>query len=181
VISESVEPKKMLKKMDASDLARKLLLSGYLPAGRKPKEEGTTMKINNRLTIAAALLAAVSGVASAQVMKADIPFAFRAGNAMMAPGSYFVEVKGADRLVYFWNRNAGQRAFVLYASTENPARQWTAKGDPVMEFDCGASRCELTRLWPGYELPAVSVPHRSLGKGERPVLTLIRLVRASGE
>ena len=44
-----------------------------------------------KLTIAAAFLALATGIASAQTLKADIPFAFRAGAKMMPAGEYTVD------------------------------------------------------------------------------------------
>ena len=49
--------------------------------------------MTTNLMIAAAALAITSGVASAQQYHADIPFAFRAGNATLAPGRYAVAIK----------------------------------------------------------------------------------------
>ncbi len=48
-------------------------------------------KLTTKLMIAAAALVVAAGAASAQTMKAEIPFAFRAGDKVMAAGTYRVE------------------------------------------------------------------------------------------
>src|ERR1035441_5566077 len=60
-------------------------------AAANPKEGMKMNKLTMRFMIATAALVVVAGVASAQVMTASIPFEFRAGNQVMAPGTYQVD------------------------------------------------------------------------------------------
>src|SRR5690348_9656660 len=55
-----------------------------------PTEDETMTNLSNRMMIAAAAIAVAAGVASAQSMTAEIPFAFRAGEKMMPAGTYRV-------------------------------------------------------------------------------------------
>ena len=137
-------------------------------------------KTMTKLAIAAALLAVVAGVASAQAMKAEIPFAFRAGNLVMAPGSYVVQVSESARTVQLTNYDSRQSALLIFNVTLDAARDWRTKGAPVLAFDCGAGRCALSQVWTGGEHSAISVGHGRRGTQEAS-LTLIRLVNANGD
>src|SRR5207247_7890233 len=55
-----------------------------------PTEDATMTTFTTRMMIAAATVVVAAGVASAQTLKAEIPFTFRAGNKLMAPGTYRV-------------------------------------------------------------------------------------------
>jgi hypothetical protein len=132
-----------------------------------------------RLVFAAAALAIATGVASAQALNVSVPFAFRLGHQIMAPGDYRVVVGGGNQLVTISNFAAKQSAAILPNARTDAAKEWRAAGAPVLAFECGASRCALTQLWAGGESPALSIPHRSPG-GEA-VLTLIRMVRVHGK
>jgi hypothetical protein len=128
--------------------------------------------------IATALLALATGVASAQALQANIPFAFRVGNKVMAPGTYRVQVSSGPRLVILSNYEAKATAILAPTSTGDPSKEWKAAGAPMLSFDCGASRCELNRLWTG-DAPALNFMHRNRGPEQRAVVTEIRLVRAA--
>ena len=65
--------------------------------------------------IAVAALAAAAGSASAQVLKAEIPFTFRAGKALMPPGSYELNLGAAPSRTFFILRNAQTKASVMLA------------------------------------------------------------------
>ena len=129
-----------------------------------------------RLMIATALLALATGVASAQVLQANIPFAFRVGNKVMAPGDYRVRVNG--RIVTLANYEAKSTAILTPVSTGDPDEAWKVKGDPVLSFACGAGGCALDRMWTG-ESPAYRFSHRSLAPEQRAAITEIRMVRST--
>jgi len=137
-------------------------------------------KTTNKIMIAAALLVAATGIASAQAMKADVPFAFRVGDTVMAAGTYRVEVNTSNKLVSLSSYETKQHIAILSSGGSDASKEWRTAGVPVLEFACGEGRCALTRLWDGADRTALSLPHRSLGPGQT-ALTLIRLVRASGE
>ncbi|HTS60478.1 MAG TPA: hypothetical protein VMH28_00565 [Candidatus Acidoferrales bacterium] len=136
----------------------------------------TTMK---QLMVAAAVLALAAGAATAQTLKAEIPFSFTAGGKVMAPGSYDVRLKDVDNLVTLSNFEARQSAMLLPGGRSTPAKEWRAKGDPVLVFECGAGRCSLIRLWAGGGNMALSIPHHNPGREEQASLTLIPMTRAA--
>jgi hypothetical protein len=78
---------------------QKAIAFGNTPAF--PMRIGTAIKINRKedmemtsfrknTWMVAATLVVAAGTASAQTLTAEIPFAFRTGSAMMAPGTYTV-------------------------------------------------------------------------------------------
>ena len=69
-----------------------------------------------KLTIAAAMLAVATGVASAQNLKADIPFAFRAGDHMMSAGAYTIEFAGNRHDVLVLKNYEAKQVAVILAS-----------------------------------------------------------------
>src|SRR5271169_4577719 len=55
-----------------------------------PKEDATMTNFTMKMMVAAATVVVAAGTASAQNLKADIPFTFRAGGKVMAAGTYRV-------------------------------------------------------------------------------------------
>lgn len=125
--------------------------------------------LTTRMMIAAATVAAAAGVASAQGMKAEIPFTFRAGNQVMSAGTYEI-----TRL----SRQSGGPAFRIasydahlaiialpYAAAD-ASKSWLTSGDPLLAFECTDGRCALTGLWTGRGHPAYLLYRPKPGKNE---------------
>src|SRR5262249_60774651 len=96
---------------------------------------------------ATAAIMAVSSVVSAQTLTADIPFQFRVGGAVMAPGSYKIEAFQGEK--WFGLRNLGADQFVAFmsgASHEAPSA-WSEARRPMLSFACGDGGCSLKRNW----------------------------------
>jgi hypothetical protein len=101
-----------------------------------------------RYVFAAAALAAVASSASAQsLMKAEIPFTFHAGQAVMDPGTYWVKLpEGSSAFLSLKNIDTGKAVVALYSSPEEAKGR---EGLPRLTFACGGSRCILQQVWPG--------------------------------
>ena len=99
--------------------------------------------------IAVAALAVTAGSASAQVLRAEIPFAFRAGKTLMAPGAYELNMEASPSRTYFLLRNAETKTSVMLANFNvgDVTKSWKAKGLPTLGFDCVDTRCALRELW----------------------------------
>src|SRR5882757_6828449 len=70
--------------------------SGKANALRPTRRETKTMKLNTlTLTFAAVAMMTAAGTASAQRLKAEIPFSFRAAGTRMHPGAYSVKMSSA--------------------------------------------------------------------------------------
>ena len=138
--------------------------------------------MTTKLMMTAAALAIATAVAPAQTFKAEIPFAFQAGGKTMAPGTYLVDAKYAQsKMVILANYAAKQTAIAMSGPMTDPAKAWTAKGDPVLSFECGVGRCALARLWTGSDEPVMTFPHRGPGRDEHASYTEIRLTKANGD
>ncbi len=105
--------------------------------------------LTNKIMMAVAALA-LAGVASAQSLRADIPFAFQVGDKLMAPGPYLVYVNNSSgtELFRLYNVEEKQGALTLADFKQDPAKEWKADGKPRLAFEC-ASRCALSEIWTG--------------------------------
>jgi len=105
--------------------------------------------LTTNLMIATAALAAVAGSASAQSLKAEIPFTFRAGNAVMAPGEYRVNVSStAGRsLVTLYNLDNRKSAMIVNFTVDKASPREIASGASKLAFDCAGRDCVLRNLW----------------------------------
>jgi len=123
----------------------------------------------------AAALVAVAGSASAQMLKADIPFAFRASNKPMKPGSYEVVRVNTGNSVLYSLRNRDTKATVLLASYSKyePSNAWVKAGMPKLVFDCPAGSCALQELWTGGTVSYRFFDPKS-GRGEAREIALSR-------
>jgi len=119
-----------------------------------------------RMMIAAATVVVAAGVASAQTMKAEIPFTFRAGDKMMPAGTYHVaNVNHQTSTPMFHIANSASRAAVVLVprSAADPKSAWTKDGAPMLAFECSGSDCALTAVWTGAHTPAYNISHPKLG------------------
>ena len=139
-------------------------------------------KLTTRLIIATAALVVVIGAASAQSMTASIPFEFRAGNRVMAPGTYDVgsanSVSGAP-LFKLQNVHSGRQAILL--AQVDPRKAWAAEATPRLLFACASGSCMLAQLWDGSDIYAYTFSRPKLGKDEEASLRVIPLQRDKGE
>lgn len=120
-----------------------------------------------KMMFAAATLVAAAGVASAQTLEANVPFAFRANGQVFAPGTYRVHLNrtpSGSSLISI--RGTDPHKQVLTSSyPDGPAKAaWQQAGKAVLSFECGVSRCQLTKLWMGSDGPTLRIPAPSLGK-----------------
>ena len=125
--------------------------------------------------IAAAALAVAAGGASAQSLKADIPFAFQVRGKVMAAGTYRVDQIGSAEIYRFRNNNDGQAVLVLPAAKHDPRKEWKADGDAKLAFECGPAGCALTELWDGTGRPSYTF-HRpkNVDMGTRVAIVTMR-------
>jgi hypothetical protein len=133
--------------------------------------------LTTNLMLAAIALAAAPGVVSAQQLKAEIPFAFRAQGTMVPAGTYTVTKNNTSGLPKFLLRSvaSGNSILLVNPIPGDPKKAWEASGAAVLEFECGDSGCALNRLWSGHSSPAYTFSHPNAEKGERTRLAVIRL------
>ena len=99
--------------------------------------------------VVAAALAAAAVSASAQSLNAEIPFNFRAGDAVLAAGTYRINVGSADTsVVRLMNMDTKKSAMVVPRYRRDLDKQ-SASGAPKLWFACTGSSCVLSSLWNG--------------------------------
>jgi hypothetical protein len=103
-----------------------------------------------KLMIAAAVMAVATGAASAQTMKADVPFAFRTVNGTMAAGAYTVSINRESGIVRIYTADGTKSTFLLPVSRIGTGKESEAK----LVFSCGTSHCALVQVWSGFDSPA---------------------------
>jgi len=133
-----------------------------------------------RMMIAAATLVVAAGSASAQIMKADVPFTFRAGGVVLAAGTYEVSAaqKDGQPMYRLWSRTEHRSILLLAGGARDPQKAWVAAGSPVLSFECGIGQCALAGIWTGSAMPAYTFPHPKLGRDE-PVSTALVVMRSA--
>jgi hypothetical protein len=134
--------------------------------------------------VAAATLVVAAGAASAQTMKADIPFTFRAGGAVLPAGSYLVDLRydSASVPVIYLHGDAGHHAALAKAlAPHDPPKAWRANRSAMLAFQCGVSQCSLVEAWGGTERPAYSFPAPRLGRNETARIAVIALRSEKGD
>jgi hypothetical protein len=119
-----------------------------------------------KMMIAATTVLVAATCASAQTLKADIPFNFRVSEKVLPAGTY----KISDLAVLTGSkifRISGPENTVLAISrgASDVDRSWQAKGLPTLSFECVESRCSLVKLWTGTG-DAYAIPHPKPGPGE---------------
>ena len=125
--------------------------------------------LTTKLMFAAAALVA-AGAASAQTMKADIPFAFQAGGKVMAAGTYRVDLKGQAGLVTILG-TAREGAVIVTPITHIERKENTAK----LVLVCGRGLCSLVQAWPSYSEDGLLFRTPKLDRNEEASLTVIHL------
>ncbi len=89
-------------------------------------------KLTTKFMIATAALVVAAGAASAQIMTASIPFEFRAGNRVMAPGTYRVDAftaESAHRSSGFGTRTQAGRQSLLAQAPVDPRKAMDSRGE----------------------------------------------------
>lgn len=132
-----------------------------------------------RMMIAAATLVVAAGSASAQTLKAEIPFTFRADGVVMAAGTYQVKtttLQGGHPMFQISSIDGGRSVLLIGAAPRDPKKEWASAGKPVLSFECGAGRCALAEVWTGSERASYTVPRPKLGRDE-PTHTAVVVMR----
>ena len=103
-----------------------------------------------KMMVAAAALVVAGGVASAQVMTAEIPFRFQAAGAWLEPGTYSINhISGSSATTIYRIANLSSAGVVAAVP------RFTIDGNSgnapqgKLTFECVAGRCTLVQLWDG--------------------------------
>jgi hypothetical protein len=132
-------------------------------AAGDPEGKVKTMKtLTTNLMIAAVALAVAAGTASAQTMKADIPFAFQTGRKAMPAGTYRISMDASKGIVSLLSGD--RTSDVLLLATYRIGE--TKMSGPKLVFSCVAGSCSLTQAWSGepgfnYGFASPKVSHKN--------------------
>jgi len=131
--------------------------------------------------MAAAGLTAVAGSASAQNLKAEIPFSFRVRGALMPAGQYQVKVEStsAGSMLLFRNTDARRAILVQYSLADAP-KAWAEKNAATLQFECAGGHCEVRGLYIGQGRSAFQIPGPAFKYGESQ-LTELRMTPIKSE
>jgi len=113
------------------------------------------MKSLTKWMVAAAAVTVAAVGASAQVLQADVPFAFGGVAGRESPGTYQVTID-SNHLVHFRNMDTHDTRLATPAFLSDPKKEWRASALPKMVFQCGPSGCEIVGLWAGGDNPALN-------------------------
>jgi hypothetical protein len=130
--------------------------------------------------LAAAALAVASTAASAQVLRAEIPFSFRTSDSVMPAGTYEVTGHNAGQWYQFHNLDTHTNTSLLTRAHRNAPKPWLKAGTPVLEFVCDEGRCTPNRIWTSRGDQAGEFFKQPAEDGKPARLALIRLVPATG-
>ncbi len=128
------------------------------------------------LMLATATLTVASTVASAQALKAEIPFDFRAGKTMMTAGTYTLTPSPGEQWFQVRDENSRNVILLMTQTPQDPPKSWTAAGHPALAFACGDSGCVLRQVWTGRGAPAHAFSTPKSGDERPGSLAVIRLV-----
>jgi hypothetical protein len=104
------------------------------------------------MILAMAALGAAAGTASAQTVKAEIPFAFRVGSQVMRPGAYRIQLRSVGAgtpVLSVANFDVKRTVMLLPANHDVVARDWAAGGVPKLRFTCDEAACTISSIWMG--------------------------------
>jgi len=141
----------------------------------KEDEKMKSFTVKSMITMAAMTVAA--GIASAQALKVEIPFSFRAGETMMAPGTYMLVANSYTfHTAAIKLRRYGEGGGILMlANARDAAKEWVRTGLPKVAFDCLEGRCTLATVWNGTSRDALEVRMSKREMQENANLSVITL------
>lgn len=96
------------------------------------------------LTFAAAAIAMAATTASAQSLKAEIPFPFSAGGAKMQAGAYSVKMNTSPQMVEIYGVDTHRSALAIPQWSERPVGARSVQA--ILSFACTEGRCVLASI-----------------------------------
>ena len=137
------------------------------------------MTNTKKLMLAAIACAVAAGNAAAQTYQAEIPFTFRAGTTVLAPGSYEISFKGMTSGKYITLRSTESKQSVMLQTTGMTGEQKGASV-PSLTFRCG-SACTLASMWVGGWQGAYRLPMPRLAPNETARVMTIELTHVKAD
>jgi len=114
--------------------------------------------VTMNLMLATAALMVASTVASAQTVKATIPFAFQYKGKVMPAGTYRVTDSGVNPWLEVANVRTREKTFMVPQAAVDPQKEWLSSPGGILQFTCRDGACVLTRVWTNSGKPARTFP-----------------------
>jgi hypothetical protein len=132
------------------------------------------------LMLAAAACAIAAGNAAAQTYHAEIPFTFRAGTTVMAPGSYEIVVASnlGSKHIRVRDLDTRKTIMVQWASITGDQKHFDG---PKLSFECVNTRCALATMWVGGYEGAYKFHTPALEKNETARIETVGLAPAKAD
>jgi hypothetical protein len=130
--------------------------------------------LTNKLMVAAAAMAVVAGAASAQSMKAEVPFSFRVSGTTMPAGSYLLtETRNANGAPLFRLLNTDVSKSVLSQTIGQHTKGVGADSPAKLVFLCGDGTCALAQIWTGNGNGAYDLHTPKLTRAEAALISIV--------
>jgi len=138
----------------------------------------TNLTKNLMLAMAACTIAA--GTAAAQTYTAQIPFTFRAGKTVMAPGTYQIRLGGltSTRSVSLYSQDLRKGAILVPTGTTGEHKDL---GAFKVRFACAGKDCALASIWVGGWEGAYMFPKAKLGSAETARVVEVDVTRVKAD
>ena len=133
-----------------------------------------------KMMLATAALMVASTAASAQTMKANIPFRFEAAGKMLPAGTYTVSAQDAQARFQLRNTGTGNSVMLSSSISADPESQWRRQAGGILQFAC-ADTCELRTVWTNGASPAHKFLPGKSNNGKPVHLAVIRVSLAQGK
>ena len=127
------------------------------------------------MMLAAAALVAGSTAVSAQTMKAEIPFAFKAHGKVLPAGQYTVYRSNDETSFVIRNAESRESVMLLAMAGQQADKGWDTRNGGVLQFVCSEG-CTLQRIWTNKGFPVHELAPRQSVEGKSSRLAVIRMV-----
>jgi len=108
------------------------------------------------LIIATAAVLVATTAASAQTMKAEIPFAFQAAGKVLPAGVYQVTARSGEAYFSFLNIQEKESVLVVKGVPHDAQQAWKHGTSGVLQFSC-SDGCRLSEIWTNTGAPAYTI------------------------
>lgn len=123
----------------------------------------------------ATLMVAASAIASAQTVKAEIPFPFQFRETVLPPGTYTITDATINPWLELTNTGTHRRIFLTSHVGEEPRHEWLSSPGGMLRFACRDDVCVLTHVWTNSGRPV----RRFLDPAPRQSQTHVAVIRLS--
>ena len=114
-------------------------------------------------------------IGAAEIYKADVSMAFRAGDTQMTSGAYNFKVSysAGIKQIVVQKADGSASAILLPTPGDDAPKAWRQEGKPKISFSCLDGACSLARFWNGQDVSTSDFPAPKLSAAEKERLAAI--------